>query len=75
MWLGYSIYVLLCLGQIDRSQYWIGFNDIQTQMVFQWNDGSPVRFTNWAEHEPNNWLSRKEDCVTIFLRVRIITDR
>ena len=39
------------------------------QMVFQWLDGSPVRFTNWAENEPNNWLDRKEDCVTIFLKV------
>ena len=56
-------------GEIDRSQYWIGFNDMLSQMRFMWSDGSPIHYTNWAENEPNNWLNHNEDCVGIFLKV------
>lgn len=55
-------------GEIDRSQYWIGFNDMLSQMKFMWSDGSPIHYTNWAENEPNNWLNHNEDCVGIFLK-------
>ena len=66
-----DIYIDLFIlaGRIDRSQYWIGFNDMLSQMRFMWSDGSPIHYTNWAENEPNNWLNRNEDCVGIFLKV------
>ncbi|KAL3836968.1 hypothetical protein ACJMK2_022370, partial [Sinanodonta woodiana] len=48
------------------NQYWVGLNDMQIQMTFQWTDNSPVSYTNWRTGEPNNWNSRREDCVTIY---------
>lgn len=42
---------------------WIGLNDLQDQMSFEWADGSPVRVTYWQHSEPNNWLGKREDCV------------
>ncbi|KAK3582968.1 hypothetical protein CHS0354_027084 [Potamilus streckersoni] len=48
------------------NQYWVGLNDMQIQMTFQWTDNSPVSYTNWRNGEPNNWNSRREDCVTIY---------
>ena len=42
---------------------WIGLNDLQDQMSFEWADGTPVKVTYWQHSEPNNWLGKKEDCV------------
>ncbi|XP_072570731.1 uncharacterized protein [Paramormyrops kingsleyae] len=33
---------------------WIGLSDTLHEGQFAWSDGSPVRYTNWAEKEPNN---------------------
>jgi hypothetical protein len=33
---------------------WIGFNDIDEVLVFEWASGEPVTFLNWANGEPNN---------------------
>ena len=60
------------LGTSDDSQYWIGFNDILTEMNFMWSDGSPVRYTNWAENEPNNYR-QSEDCVGMYLKVSCLS--
>ena len=64
-----SAFLLPFSARTDRSQYWIGLNDILTQMDFMWSDGSPVRYTNWAENEPNNFMDVNEDCVGMFLKV------
>ncbi|XP_060558401.1 macrophage mannose receptor 1-like [Ruditapes philippinarum] len=47
--------------------YWIALNDIQIDNRFQWSDGSVVTYTNWNTNEPNNWMNRNEDCVTMLL--------
>lgn len=44
---------------------WIGFNDENVEGVFEWYDGSPVTYTNWAPGEPNN-SGGNEDCVQIY---------
>ena len=40
---------------------WIGFNDIQIEGTYVWDDGSNSTFTNWNSNEPNN--ASNEDCV------------
>ena len=40
---------------------WIGFQDMITEGVFQWTDGSPTAYTNWRPNEPNNFLGN-ENC-------------
>ena len=51
--------------------YWLGLNDIVTQMTFKWTDGSPVSYTHWHVGEPNNYANRHEDCVMINLAVSV----
>ncbi|XP_072020213.1 macrophage mannose receptor 1-like [Amphiura filiformis] len=41
---------------------WIGFHDITDEGQFEWEDGTPVDFTNWAPGQPDNWGDAGEDC-------------
>ncbi len=40
-------------GGVQRS-LWIGLTDENVEGTFEWVDGTPVSFTNWANNEPNN---------------------
>ncbi|XP_067687491.1 macrophage mannose receptor 1-like [Haliotis asinina] len=42
--------------------FWIGLNDRDVEDGYQWTDGSPFGYSNWAKGEPNN-LNAQEDCV------------
>ncbi|XP_053409086.1 macrophage mannose receptor 1-like [Mercenaria mercenaria] len=54
-------------GTHSWDGFWIGLNDIQVDNRFQWSDGSKVTYTNWNTNEPNNYMNRNEDCVTMLL--------
>nr|XP_006824162.1 PREDICTED: aggrecan core protein-like [Saccoglossus kowalevskii] len=51
---------------IDRNlddgtiSYWIGLNDISEEGSFEWLNGDPYGYTNWAPRNPDNW--RNQDC-------------
>ena len=45
----------------DSDHVWIGLNDIEDEGSFQWTDGSPVNYTNWAPGQPDNL--NDSDCV------------
>ena len=45
----------------NGDKAWIGLNDIATEGLFSWVDGSPNKFRYWAEKQPNDF--RGEDCV------------
>ena len=50
-------------GVIDlysTSKWWMGFNDIDSEGTWVWEDGTTVSYTNWAAGEPND--SGGEDC-------------
>ena len=40
---------------------WIGLNDIDTEGMFVWADGSSSSYRNWGPGQPDN--SNEEDCV------------
>ncbi|XP_046378823.2 macrophage mannose receptor 1-like [Haliotis rufescens] len=42
--------------------FWIGLNDRDIEDGYQWTDGTPFAYSNWAKGEPNN-LNAQEDCV------------
>lgn len=45
--------------------YWIGLNDMKTEAVFEWSDGSALStYSNWIPEQPDNWEG-KEDCTAI----------
>ncbi|XP_035247102.1 macrophage mannose receptor 1 [Anguilla anguilla] len=44
---------------------WIGLSDILHEGKFAWSDGSPVKYTNWAEKEPNNNGEIGEHCASM----------
>ncbi|XP_064595387.1 macrophage mannose receptor 1-like isoform X2 [Liolophura sinensis] len=41
--------------------FWIGINDIQKEKGFKWSDGTPVDYTNWMPHQPDDH-KHHEDC-------------
>ncbi|XP_056375179.1 macrophage mannose receptor 1-like isoform X2 [Hyla sarda] len=49
----------------DAEYVWLGLNDLKTQLLFEWSDGSPVTYTTWQRGEPSHLNSRKEDCVAL----------
>lgn len=44
---------------------WIGYNDNALEGSFNWVDGKPLGYTNWALGEPNN-SGPNEDCVQMY---------
>ena len=46
-----------------RSWFWFGLNDIETERVFVWSDGSESSYQNWVGIEPNNGVPGGEDCM------------
>ncbi|PIN88347.1 hypothetical protein AB205_0211680 [Aquarana catesbeiana] len=44
---------------------WLGLNDLKTEMLFEWSDGTPVTYTVWQRGEPSHMNNRKEDCVAL----------
>eukprot|EP00057_Strongylocentrotus_purpuratus_P027654 XP_011682128.1 PREDICTED: macrophage mannose receptor 1 isoform X1 [Strongylocentrotus purpuratus] len=49
------------------SEFWIGLNDGNSPMSFQWEDETPVDFTLWNTDEPNNYAGTAEDCVEMYM--------
>jgi len=43
---------------------WFGANDLRREGSWNWSDGSPMRYRNFAAGEPNNY-NRQEDCGAI----------
>ena len=53
------------LGSIrdpTESECWIGLNDMDSEGIFVWSDGSTSSYRNWYPGEPNNFFF-SEDCV------------
>ncbi|XP_077347035.1 macrophage mannose receptor 1-like [Lithobates pipiens] len=44
---------------------WLGLNDLKTENLFEWSDGTPVTYTVWQRGEPSHMDNRKEDCVAL----------
>lgn len=51
--------------QRSYAQLWLGLNDRNTEGGYTWSDGSPVSFTSWNLHEPNDQLGLY-DCVEMY---------
>ncbi|NXE75187.1 MRC1 protein, partial [Cochlearius cochlearius] len=56
-------FILSQLGYKAADELWIGLNDLNTQMYFEWSDGTPVTYTKWLPGEPTHAITGQEDCV------------
>ncbi|NWH78351.1 MRC1 protein, partial [Piaya cayana] len=56
-------FILSQLGYEDADELWIGLNDFNTRMYFEWSDGTPVTYTKWLRGEPTHSINSQEDCV------------
>uniref|UniRef100_A0A672TT45 Mannose receptor C-type 1 n=1 Tax=Strigops habroptila TaxID=2489341 RepID=A0A672TT45_STRHB len=67
------------LSQLGYSkavdELWIGLNDLNTQMYFEWSDGTPVTYTKWLPGEPTHAINGQEDCVIMAGETVPVIDR
>ena len=63
----YHLISLLFSTAKTITRYWIGLNDKKTEMLYEWSDGTPVTYTNWYAHEPND--ANGEDCVEMYIDI------
>uniref|UniRef100_A0A8C4UQS2 Macrophage mannose receptor 1-like n=1 Tax=Falco tinnunculus TaxID=100819 RepID=A0A8C4UQS2_FALTI len=56
-------FILSQLGYKAVDELWIGLNDLNIQMYFEWSDGTPVTYTKWLPGEPTHAINGQEDCV------------
>jgi len=46
--------------------WWTGYNGIENEHEWVWNDNSPNDFADWAPGEPNNYRGIDEDCGILY---------
>ena len=44
---------------------WLGASDELKENEWLWRDGTPITYSNWAAHEPDNWFDGKEHWLVI----------
>ncbi|XP_044050272.1 type-2 ice-structuring protein-like [Siniperca chuatsi] len=50
----YAIQNIVKGSSAGETNTWIGGTDCQEENAWFWMDGTPFKFTNWCEGEPNN---------------------
>jgi hypothetical protein len=44
----------------ETRSLWIGLNDAVSEGTFEWINGEPIGYLNWAAPEPNNFLGNED---------------
>ncbi|XP_054685920.1 secretory phospholipase A2 receptor [Grus americana] len=56
--------LLNLLESENVTETWIGLYSNKTPAVFEWSDGTPVKFSNWHSQEPNTFQRTGQLCVS-----------
>ncbi|XP_064020388.1 secretory phospholipase A2 receptor [Pogoniulus pusillus] len=56
--------LLNLLESENVTETWIGLHSNNTPMVFEWSDGTSVKFSNWHSQEPNTLQRTGQLCVS-----------
>ena len=51
------------------NDVWIGLNDLQFEMLFEWSNQNEVKFTNWDLHQPDTRTGTHQHCVFLLFKV------
>ncbi|KAJ8028093.1 C-type mannose receptor 2 [Holothuria leucospilota] len=54
----------LFLSRLAGRYIWLGLSDRREEGVWEWIDGAPFEYSNWARYEPNN-SGGSENCAQI----------
>ncbi|XP_054457403.1 ladderlectin-like [Anoplopoma fimbria] len=55
----HEIQRLILSGSHEYKQTWVGGSDAQEEKQWFWTDGTPFRYMNWCDREPNNSRGRQ----------------
>ncbi|XP_043094060.1 C-type lectin domain family 6 member A-like [Puntigrus tetrazona] len=53
------------ISSFVKDKVWIGLSDKENESNMKWVDNSPMNRGFWAPGEPNNYQSRREDCIEL----------
>ncbi|NWU96709.1 PLA2R phospholipase, partial [Upupa epops] len=56
--------LLHLLESENVTEAWIGLRSNTTPVVFEWSDGTPVRFSDWHSREPDTFQAAGQLCVS-----------
>ena len=63
-----NMWLLDTFGSTQVIQFWIGYNDSETEGIWVWSSGESPGFENWADNQPDNWANTNEDYVGLIVR-------
>ena len=46
-----------------QEHFWLGFNDLAEEGTWEWVNGEPTTYTNWASGEPNNFNNNEDAAI------------
>ncbi|XP_064101211.1 macrophage mannose receptor 1-like [Macrobrachium nipponense] len=61
-----NFFIESMLNQLSDDSIWVGGRALEDS-GFQWVDGSPFDYDNWAPGEPNSYMDQ-EDCIEMYNR-------
>ena len=64
---GFGLATIASASQLSTKGgkgFWIGLNNLNKTLGYQWIDGKPTSFFNWNNGEPNNF-NGIEECVEV----------
>lgn len=62
-------YVYVFIGHKSVPKWWLGLEDTDADGVFTWQDGSPVTYLDWGEHQPAHVPGVARKCVMMTNKV------
>ena len=57
-----------------ENDFYVGLNDVETEGIFEWTDGSPNDYVIWLSGQPDGAGTPIEDCAVIRISTELLSD-